>query len=122
MGLDQWINVVTNDDDEIEYTYRKFNFLRLWLVNNNDYDDTANLDVVDLPYENLLKLRKDCKTVLDDHDKADSILPTQDGFFFGSTDYDDWYFNDVKKLYTDLNEIVNNYGENIAYITYEEWW
>lgn len=27
---------------------------------------------------------------------AASLLPTQSGFFFGSTEYDDWYFSDVK--------------------------
>ena len=27
---------------------------------------------------------------------AASLLPTQAGCFFGSTDYDDWYFSDVK--------------------------
>lgn len=34
--------------------------------------------------------------VLNDHSLAKSLLPTQDGFFFGSTEYDDWYFSDLK--------------------------
>ena len=37
-----------------------------------------------------------CEQVLKDHSLAAYLLPTQDGFFFGSTDYDDWYFSDVK--------------------------
>lgn len=37
-----------------------------------------------------------CERVLKDHSLAHSLLPTQSGFFFGSTDYDDWYFSDVK--------------------------
>lgn len=37
-----------------------------------------------------------CVKVLGNHDLAHELLPTQDGFFFGSTDYDDWYFSDVK--------------------------
>ncbi len=37
-----------------------------------------------------------CERVLKNHGLAHSLLPTQDGFFFGSTDYDDWYFSDVK--------------------------
>jgi hypothetical protein len=37
-----------------------------------------------------------CERVLKNHDLAHSLLPTQDGFFFGSTDYDNWYFSDVK--------------------------
>ena len=37
-----------------------------------------------------------CERVLKNHELAHSLLPTQDGFFFGSTDYDEWYFSDVK--------------------------
>jgi hypothetical protein len=37
-----------------------------------------------------------CERVLKDHNLAHTLLPTQDGFFFGSTDYNDWYFSDVK--------------------------
>ena len=37
-----------------------------------------------------------CERVLKDHKLAHELLPTQSGFFFGSTDYDDWYFSDVK--------------------------
>lgn len=48
---------------------------------------------------------------------AENLLPTQDGFFFGSTDYDVNYLSDVldcKKQFTDLlanwkkNEVVYN--------------
>ena len=37
-----------------------------------------------------------CERVLKDHKLACKLLPVQDGFFFGSIDYDDWYFSDVK--------------------------
>ena len=37
-----------------------------------------------------------CERVLNNHDLAHSLLPTQSGFFFGNTDYDEWYFHDVK--------------------------
>lgn len=37
-----------------------------------------------------------CEKVLKNHHLAHSLLPTQSGFFFGSTDYDKWYFHDVK--------------------------
>ena len=37
-----------------------------------------------------------CEQVLQDHTLADELLPTQSGFFFGGTDYDDWYFSDVR--------------------------
>ena len=37
-----------------------------------------------------------CERILKDQSLAHSLLPTQSGFFFGSTDYDNWYFSDVK--------------------------
>ncbi len=37
-----------------------------------------------------------CERVLRNHGLASQLLPTQSGFFFGSTDFDDWYFRDVK--------------------------
>lgn len=39
-----------------------------------------------------------CNKVLKDHSLAESLFPTQSGFFFGSTDYDKWYFNDLKDV------------------------
>lgn len=48
-----------------------------------------------------------CEQVLQDHSLADELLPTQSGFFFGGTDYDDWYFSDVK----DCLRQMKNYRE-----------
>lgn len=39
-----------------------------------------------------------CNKVLADHSKAEELLPTMDGFFFGSTEYDDYYFDDVEEV------------------------
>src|SRR3954454_9104166 len=33
--------------------------------------------------------------VIADPSVAKELLPTQDGFFFGSTDYDQWYMDDI---------------------------
>jgi hypothetical protein len=37
-----------------------------------------------------------CVRVLADRSLANELLPTQSGFFFGGTDYDDWYYHDVQ--------------------------
>ena len=36
--------------------------------------------------------------VLEDHSQAEELLPTVDGFFFGSTEYDEGYFDDVEQV------------------------
>ena len=43
--------------------------------------------------ENLLKV---CNEVLAEPGDAEKKLPTQSGFFFGGTEYDEYYFNEVK--------------------------
>lgn len=38
-------------------------------------------------------------------EELDSILPTQSGFFFGSTQYDEWYFNDLENTVRIIDKI-----------------
>lgn len=47
-----------------------------------------------------------CEKVLADHSLAEELLPTQSGFFFGSTDYDDWYFSDVKSCLKQMTKLL----------------
>ena len=53
-----------------------------------------------------------CEKVLKNHRLAPKLLPTQGGFFFGSTKYDDWYFEDIKDLKKQMKSIVKNYDED----------
>lgn len=39
-----------------------------------------------------------CNKVLENHDLAEELLPTMEGFFFGSTEYDEYYFDDVQDV------------------------
>ena len=45
-----------------------------------------------------------CERILKDHSLANELLPTQSGFFFGSTDYDEWYFSDVQDCLNQMRE------------------
>lgn len=53
-----------------------------------------------------------CSKVLKDHSLAETLLPTQGGFFFGSTDYDDWYFYDVKDCKKQMERILKNFKDD----------
>jgi len=73
--------------------FRKVNFLFKYYedkgkLRNEYYAFTDASDIDDIIDR--------CERVLADHSLAGELLPTQSGFFFGSTDYDDWYFGDVK--------------------------
>lgn len=45
---------------------------------------------------------------------ARDLLPTQAGFFFGSTEYDEYYIDDLKEYVRQADEIVEDYEREIA--------
>ena len=80
--------------EEYDAYFRKVNFIFY-------YFQTAIGTMYDECYafvrpEDVDNLIDRCERVLKNHSLASSLLPTQSGFFFGSTDFDDWYFSDVK--------------------------
>ena len=38
--------------------------------------------------------------------KASKLLPSTSGFFFGSTDYDEWYFGNVQYTITLIENLL----------------
>jgi hypothetical protein len=44
--------------------------------------------------------------MIKDPTKAQELLPTTDGFFFGSTDYDEYYYKDIKQTIVELEKIL----------------
>lgn len=86
-----------NDDGyrcyQIGY-FRKFNALHNYLCDLDGGRDECQEILVSK--EDLTDLLNILKTVDKNHDEAEELLPTQSGFFFGGTEYDNWYFDDVK--------------------------
>lgn len=54
-------------------------------------------------------------------DEVSMILPTQGGFFFGSTVYDIWYISDVADAVRTFKSIVNEWDDDAKY-WYEASW
>ena len=75
--------------------WRKANQIHRWFVENvqEGKDDCGDYYVSRTDMETLLDL---CKQVKADHSLAESLLPSASGFFFGATDYDEWYYEDIK--------------------------
>lgn len=87
--------------------WRKVNAVHSWFVENVQ----GGVDECQKAYvsrEQLQELIDTCKQVLDDHDKAEELLPVGAGFFFGSYEYDEWYFDGVKSTIEQLEKILNN--------------
>lgn len=75
--------------------WRKSNQIHQYFVNNcQDGEDDCR--EVYVGREKLAELLGLCKQVLDAPSGAKKVLPTQDGFFFGNTDYNEYYFADLK--------------------------
>lgn len=51
---------------------------------------------------------------------AEELLPTCEGFFFGSTEYDEWYLDDLKQTVCQLKSIMNAYDDDTFYY-YPSW-
>ncbi len=51
---------------------------------------------------------------------ASELLPTTSGFFFGSTDYNEWYFDDVKETAEKLRALLNE-GDGGSYYYHSSW-
>jgi len=74
--------------------WRKANAIHKWFVDNvqGGRDNCAEYIVTTEQLERLLELVNE---VLRNRDKAEELLPTASGFFFGSTMYDEYYFDDL---------------------------
>lgn len=91
---------------EVAY-WRKANAIHQWFVNNvqNGRDDCGDYYVEKEQLQELLKLVND---ILDKKAKPEETLPTQSGFFFGSTEYSEWYYDDLQSTKEQLEKILSN--------------
>ena len=91
LAADQTIQEVTV---RVGY-WRKANHIHKWFVDNvqEGEDNCKNYYVGRVQLDSLRAL---CQQVLDFRHLAVEKLPTVEGFFFGGTDYDEYYFRDVE--------------------------
>ena len=87
--------------------WRKANQIHKWFVDNvqRGDDDCGSYQVSREKLEELLDL---CKRVNEDNSLADELLPSASGFFFGGTEYDEWYFNDIKNTIEIIEECLSD--------------
>lgn len=120
MALDFGMSDMEVKEVSFEAMYwRKANGIHRWFVQNvqEGVDDCGEYYVTTEDLETLLGL---CKQVLEDNSKAHELLPPQSGFFFGGTDVDDWYLEQLAataaRLETLLNmDAVKNHDVNLYY-------
>ena len=98
--------------------WRKQNQIHRWFVENiqNGTDDCGEYYVSKADLETLLEL---CEKVKADNSLADELLPGASGFFFGGTEYDEWYFNGIDNTIDILKEALED--ENGEYLYSSSW-
>lgn len=120
MGLD--IFFTKKKSERIGY-FRKVNFLVRYFGDLGfDIDNQTPFSIWKEDAEILLSR---CNQVLNDHSKASELLPTMDGFFFGDTDYDEYYFKDVEEVRDFVMDILLPKFEELdsdENIVFETWY
>lgn len=99
--------------------WRKDNAIHAWFVENvqGGNDDCNEYDVSRDQLKELVEL---CKKVLENKDKASELLETRSGFFFGSTTYDEWYFQGLEDTIKQLTKALQLPEK--WYFTYQASW
>ncbi len=103
--------------------WRKANAIHKWFVDNiqDGVDECQNAYC---PRESLIALRTLCEHLLVKKDEAEAheLLPSASGFFFGSTDYGQYYWDDVEDTVKQLDKILDNPKLARAEFAYQSSW
>ena len=99
---------ITYVTEELGY-WRKANQIHAWFINhcNEGEDRCVDIDVtrghLQELYDTCVLVRdnsklidgKDQHRIIEDSSIAEDLLPGQEGFFFGGTEYDEWYLKQI---------------------------
>ena len=84
--------------------WRKVNFIYAYFDSRGLLDHDSECAWADR--EELEDILSRCENVLKEKDPT--LLPTQSGFFFGSTDYNEWYYYDVRETKKQLKKVLKS--------------
>lgn len=87
--------------------WRKANAIHQWFVDNVQ-EGTDDCGEYHVSREQLKQLMELCEQIIAKPKLGAELLPTQGGFFFGSTNYDDWYLQDVSHTAERIKKILND--------------
>jgi hypothetical protein len=111
---------IANIDVRVGY-WRKANAIHKWFVDHvQDGEDQCRPHYVSK--DQLQALRQACLDSIENRSKAVDILPSASGFFFGSTDYDEWYFKDLEYTVKVMDRALELAGTGDWDIEYRSSW
>lgn len=103
--------------------WRKANQIHAWFVKHvqNGEDDCGYYEVSKEQIEQLLKVVTEV-LIRKDENYAVRNLPTQDGFFFGGTEYDEDYWQDLEDTKKTLEKILSETDFEKQILFYHSSW
>ena len=101
--------------DAYDMYYRKVNFLYAFFA------EALTDEQCVVTKHDVETIISHCKEVLADHSLAEKLLPTQSGFFFGSTDYNEWYFKDVEYVLEQFTKYLEGWDDDTIGWVYFSW-
>lgn len=115
-------SVQTETSYQIGY-FRKFNALHSYIVKTfaNGIDNCQDIILYKEDVEQIKKVLDDVLEA-NTEEKAKELLPTQSGFFFGGTDYDEFYFDDVKDAADLMQNLLDNFDFENYQLVYRASW
>ena len=100
--------------------WRKANAIHKWFVENiQGGEDNCRRYYVER--EQLVELRDLCAKLCTQREMAEETLPTADGFFFGSTEYDEWYWNDIEGTVQGLDKALQAFDDKWHFYYRSSW-
>lgn len=92
-----------------------------WFVTNvlNGIDECGSYEITK---DHIQELHNHCGQILSNMEKAPQLLPTRSGFYFGSIDYDYYYFREIQRTKSILEDILQNINFDTHYIVYNFLW
>ena len=112
-------NRVSSIREQVGY-WRKANQIHKWFV---DYcqDGVDECQETFVSVETLKTLMAVVTDVLENKGKAQGLLPVESGFFFGSTEYDEYYWEDLEYTRKMLEEILAEDNTNASFYYQSSW-
>ena len=100
--------------------WRKANAIHYWFVMNVQHGEDNCKEYI-VSKAQLQELLDTLRKVDQDHSLADEILPTSEGFFFGDTDYQEWYYQDIKDTIPVLENLLSQDLEEWDFYYQSSW-
>lgn len=118
-GYEYYLKPCDTITTEVAY-WRKANAIHRWFVENccDSNDDCCEHYVSRLKLEELLNT---CKEIMENKNMAEKLLPTQKGFFFGDTEYNDSYYDDIEFTIEQITSVLKTSNRSDYFIYQASW-